>query len=178
VNSGSQRLRRYPNGAGAAKNGKRSIGKSKGGLTAKIHLVAVDNRNAMIFSLSGGNTHDAPEGRRLLKKVGKQERNLLLGMDRAYEGDEIRDLVASLNMTPVVPLKSNRKESGDYDKEFYKRRNIVERLCRRLKEYRKIFTRYDKLDEMFSTYIYWSLAVIDLHCVNRGLNEISTTHYN
>jgi transposase len=69
-------------------------------------------------------------------------------------------------MTPAVPPESNRKEPWDYDRDLCNRRNIVERLFRRLKEYRKIFTRYDKLDEMFLTYIYWGLAVVALRSVN------------
>jgi transposase len=75
-----------------------------------------------------------------------------------------RDIQA--RQSPVVPLKSNRKEPWDYDKELYKRRNIVERLFRRLKEYRKIFTRYDKLDVMFLAYIYRELTFILLRSVN------------
>ena len=120
----------------------------------------------MILSLSGGNEHDAPEGRKLLERLGQSGKNIPLGMDRAYEGDETRGLVIKMNLTPVVPPKSNRKEPWDYDKELYKRRNIVERLFRRLKEYRKIFTRYDKLDVMFLAYIYWGATLILLRSVN------------
>jgi transposase len=120
----------------------------------------------MIIKLSGGNEHDAPEGRELLESFGRQENNIPLGMDRAYEGDKTRDLAVSMNFTPVVPPKKNRKEPWDYDKELYKRRNIVERLFRRIKEFRKIFTRYDKLDVMYKAYVYWGLTVILLSCVN------------
>jgi transposase len=87
-------------------------------------------------------------------------------MDRAYEGDETRELAVNLNLTPVVPPKNNRKEPWDYDEELYKRRNVVERLFRRIKEFRKIFTRYDKLDVMLKAYVYWGLAVILLNCIN------------
>jgi transposase len=129
-------------------------------------LAAADDRTAIILALSGGNEHDAPEGRKLLERLGKQDKNIPLGMDKAYEGDETRDAAIRLNLTPVVPPKTNRKEPWDYDKEIYKRRNIVERLFRRMKEYRKIFTRYDKLDVMFLAYIYWGLTFILLCSVN------------
>ena len=66
-------------------------------------------------------------------------------MDRAYEGDETRQLVMELNMIPVVPLKSNRKDPWDYDRALYKKRNEVERLFRRLKGFRRIFSRFEKL---------------------------------
>ena len=65
------------------------------------------------------------------------------------EGDETRALVVELSYTPVVPPKSNRKNPWDYDKELYKQHNQVERLFRRIKRFRRIFTRYDKLDVIF-----------------------------
>ena len=61
-------------------------------------------------------------------------------MDKAYEGDETRQLVLELEMLPVVPPKSNRLTPWEYDKEMYKRRNEVERLFRRLKGFRRIFS--------------------------------------
>jgi transposase len=56
-------------------------------------------------------------------------------MDRAYEGDEIRELAESNGHEPVVPPKKNRKNPWECDKEKYKRRNVVERCFRRLKEF-------------------------------------------
>lgn len=70
-------------------------------------------------------------------------------MDRAYEDDKTRALAYEHGFTPVVPPKKNRKNSWDYDKELYKRRNEVERYFLRLKRFRKVFTRYDKLDVVF-----------------------------
>lgn len=78
-------------------------------------------------------------------------------MDRAYEGDEIRELARDLKLTPVVPPKVNRRNPWDYDKELYKRRNEVERLFRRLKGFRRIFTCFEKLDEMFIAFIIVAL---------------------
>ena len=77
---------------GAKKNGPQSIGRSRGGWTTKIHMVAADARTAITFSLSPGQAHDAPEGRKLLNRLGQQHANLSLIMDRAYEGDETRQL--------------------------------------------------------------------------------------
>jgi transposase len=70
-------------------------------------------------------------------------------MDRAYESNETRALSACLGYTPVVPPNPNRLEQWDYDKELYKKRNEVERLFRRIKAYRRIFTRCDKLDIIY-----------------------------
>ncbi len=78
-------------------------------------------------------------------------------MDRAYEGDETRQLALDLGYTPVVPPKSNRVTPWEYDKEMYKRRNEVERLFRRLKGFRRIFSRFEKLDVMFLGFISFAL---------------------
>jgi transposase len=81
-------------------------------------------------------------------------------MDRAYEGDEMRKLARELNYEPIVPPKSNRKTPWDYDRQLYKERNKIERLFRRIKQFRKIFTRYDKLDIMFISFVYFAFIMI------------------
>jgi len=86
-------------------------------------------------------------------------KDIPLGMDRAYEDNETRRLAASLNFVPIVPPKKNRLQPWDYDTELYKRRNEVERLFRRLKAYRRIFTRYDKLDVIFLGFILLALII-------------------
>lgn len=87
----------------------------------------------MTFSLSPGQVHDAPAGRALLTRLGAPVRPLHLLMDRAYEGNETRQLALDLGFIPVVPPKTNRLAPWEYDREMYKRRNQVERLFRRLK---------------------------------------------
>ena len=81
-------------------------------------------------------------------------------MDRAYEGDETRELASSLGCSPVTPPKSSRTEPWEHDKELCRKRNEAERLFRRLKGFRRIFTRFDKLDVMFIGFIVLALIVI------------------
>jgi transposase len=92
-----------------------------------------DARTAVTFCLSPGQAHDAPEGRRLLQSLGATSRPIDLLMDRAYEGNETRQLALDLGFIPVVPPMKTRIEPWEYDREMYKRRNEVERLFRRLK---------------------------------------------
>ncbi len=127
-------------------------------------MVAADARSAVSFSLSPGNTGDAPEGRELLKKTTLSAKYVI--MDRAYEGDETRQLVLDLGCTPVVPPKSNRIEPWEYDRHMYKKRNEVERLFRRLKGFRRIFSRFDKLDVVFTFFIHFALITDALSSVN------------
>tara|TARA_B100000315_G_C14305166_1_gene463689 strand:- start:116 stop:370 length:255 start_codon:yes stop_codon:yes gene_type:complete len=84
-------------------------------------------------------------------------------MDRAYEGKETRQLALDLGFTPVVPPKKNRVAPWEYDKEMYRRRNEIERLFRRLKGFRRIFSRFEKLDVMFLAFIHFALIVDRLH---------------
>ena len=64
-----------------------------------------------------------------------------------------------LGYFPVVPPKHNRKNPWEYDKVLYRRRNEVERMFRRLKAFRRIFTRYEKLDIMFCGFVLFALIV-------------------
>src|SRR6187455_651011 len=141
------------------KNGPQAIGKSRGGWTTKVHMVAANARTSITFALSPGQAHDAPEGRALLRKLGEAKWPIHLIMDRAYEGDETRQLALDLNFIPVVPPKNNRVNPWEYDRAMYKRRNEIERLFRRLKGFRRIFSRFEKLDVIFIGFILFALIV-------------------
>ena len=78
-------------------------------------------------------------------------------MDRAYEGDETRRLALELGFVPVVPPHPNRIAPWEHDRLTYRRRNEVERLFRRLKGYRRVCTRYDKLDVLFLAFVHLAL---------------------
>ena len=80
-------------------------------------------------------------------------------MDRAYEGNETRQLVLDLGMIPVVPPKSNRVDPWRYDRALYRKRNEIERLFRRLKGYRRIFSRFEKLYCLFLGFLCFVLIV-------------------
>ena len=122
-------------------------------------MVAADARCAIAFSLTPGQVHDAPAGRALLGALTDLPRRCRLIMDRAYEGNETRQLALDLGLTPVVPPKSNRLDPWTYNKAWYRRRNEIERLFRRLKGFRRIFSRFDKLDVMFMGFLCFVLVV-------------------
>ena len=131
-------------------------------------MVAADARTAVTFSLSPGNAGDAPEGRKLLKMLenhGWEGTQVI--MDKAYEGNETQQLVLALEMVQVVPPKSNRLTKWEYDKELYKKRNEVERLFRRLKGFRRIFSRFDQWEVVVLFFIHFALIMDALISVNR-----------
>ena len=119
----------------------------------------------MTFCLSPGQAHDGPQGRRLLQSLGATSRAVHLLMDTAYEGNETRQLALDLGFVPIVPPSARRVDPWEYDRQMYKRRNEVERLFRRLKGFRRIFSRFEKLDAMFLAFLCFVLVVDGL----RGL---------
>ena len=122
-------------------------------------MVAADDRTAITFALSPGKDHDAPHRRALLEELGPMREGLPLLIDRTYEGNETRQLVLDLGMIPVAPPKSNRLHPWDYDHAVYKKRNEIERLFRRLKGFRRIFSRFDKLDVLFLGFLSFALII-------------------
>jgi transposase len=115
--------------------------------------------------LSPGSAADDPVGQELMEEVPQdlcKDKPLL--MDKAYEGDACRAKAKKCGMCPVVPPKRNRKEPWKYDEELYKGRNVVERNFRNIKQFRRVFTRYDKLDETYNAFI--SIAYACIHRKN------------
>ena len=107
------------------KKGPQSIGKSRGGLTTKIHSIVADVDLPITHCLSPGDTADDPVGQQLMTQVPKAiATGTSWAMDKAYEGDACRAKAVSCEMCPVVPPKSNRKEPWEYDKKLYKGRML------------------------------------------------------
>ena len=80
--------------------------------------------------------------------------------DRAYDSDALVRRIVEMGANPVIPSKSNRKSPRQLEKELYKNRNRVERLFNRLKQFRRIATRYDKLARRYAAFILVSAAVV------------------
>ena len=125
-------------------------------------MVAADARTAVTFSLSPGQARAAPEGRAPLRRLGRRHDGPKLAMDGAYEGDETRQLALELGWTPVVPPSARRSDPWEHELEVYKRRNEIERLFRRLKGFRRIFSRFEKLDALFLGFIHFVLIFNEL----------------
>jgi len=80
-------------------------------------------------------------------------------MDGAYEDNQTLQLALGFGFIPVIPPRANRLEPWQYDKAMYRRRNEIERLFRRLKGFRRIFSRFDKLDVVFLAFLHFALIV-------------------
>jgi len=95
----------------------------------------------------------------LLGGIGPLPGPLHLVMDGGYEDNQTLQLALDFGFIPVIPPRPNRLEPWQYDKAMYRRRNEIERLFRRLKGFRRIFSRFDKLDLVFLGFLHFALIV-------------------
>jgi transposase len=86
--------------------------------------------------------------------------------DKGYDSDEIRDDLVQQGIEPVIPPRSNRSAPIDYDREAYKRRNLIERCVNRLKQFRRIATRYEKTARAFLSMLSIAATMLWLKTVN------------
>ena len=127
------------------------IGTSRGGPNTKIHALVSDDLELVTFEITAGHVHDSQMAIPLLDSVPIGF--IYFNADKAYGTKEIRDYIKNLNSDMVCPNKSNAKTIYEFDKEQYKGRNVVERYFQRLKCYRRIATRYDKLACVYRAFI-------------------------
>jgi len=130
------------------------LGRSRGGLTTKIHAGCIDENTVVSFTLTAGQCHDAPEFKNVFDKIKKEHYLEQAVMDKAYGSKDIRNILEQNKIEPVIPCKSNSKEQIAHDKESYKLRNKVERFFNKIKQFRRIATRYEKLSRTFKAFIH------------------------
>ena len=104
-----------------------------------------------------GNLHDVIMATELLSAAGPIER---LIADKAYDTDRLRSILALRVIEAVIPSIARRKPLIPYDRQAYRQRNLIERMFSRLKDFRRIATRYDKLARNFLAGILIAAAVI------------------
>lgn len=136
----------------------REIGRSAGGLTTKIHLLATTDKIPLDFTLTVGQAADAPEGEKLIENNVSSFKYLLA--DKAYDTDRIRKYLKDQNKKACIPPKSNRKLPATYDKELYKQRSIIENMFGRLKDWRGIAMRYCRCCHVFDSFVCIALICI------------------
>ena len=114
--------------------------------------MSVDEKHVVNFLLSPGQTGDCPVGTELLRSWNHPDTKAVL-MDKAYGSKENQAICQLKLWSFVVPPKSNAKNPWDFDAVLYRRRNEIERLFHRIKNFRRVATRYDKLAHMFSSFV-------------------------
>jgi transposase len=141
-----------------------ALGRSRGGFSTKIHLRTNAKGAPLTFDLTGGEAHEV-KGYDALMELHDVEPDRLLG-DKGYDSDAIRNDLGQRGIEPVIPPRSNRTTPIDYDRDAYKRRNLIERCVNRLKQFRRIATRYEKTARAYLSMLCIASTMLWMKTVN------------
>ena len=144
-------------GRGKRGEKKQGVGRSRGGRNTKIHALADAKGRLIAILLTGGEAHDCPVAERLIRGVKKPK--CMLG-DKAYDGAELREELDENGTKPVIPNRCNRREPFSFNKRRYKLRWLIEAAFNRLKDFRRIATRYDKLARNYLASVCLAAALV------------------
>ena len=145
--------------AAGGKGGAReqAIGRSRGGRTTKIHGIADSQGRLFRFSLTPGNIADITAAHELAAKLPSN--GCLIG-DMGYDAKKLRVDLAFRGTATVIPTNPTHKHQWYINRETYKDRNLIERTWCRIKDYRRIATRYDKLARNFASSVALAAVII------------------
>jgi transposase len=143
-------VRVHQHGACITRNRRQSIGRSRGGLTSKIHAVVDSNGLPVRLALSPGEAHDLRLAGKLLSRL--KSGSMLLA-DRGYDADWIRELAMKKGAWANIPPKANRNDPICFSPHLYRARNQVERFFNRIKQWCRVATRYDRLAGNYLAFI-------------------------
>lgn len=118
-----------------------AIGRSKGGRTTKIHAVTDGQGRPIVLAVTPGNKSDYTPAQDCIGAVPPAKH---LIADKGYDSNALRDWLKRRGTQPVIPPRSNRKVQLRYDKKLYRERNRIERSFGRLKDFRRVATRFDR----------------------------------
>ncbi|HCW49151.1 IS5 family transposase [Brevundimonas naejangsanensis] len=135
----------------------RLIGRTKGGMNTKLHAVTDASGRPISLFMTAGQVSDYTGAAALLDSLPKAQ--WLLG-DRGYDADWFRDALQAKGITPCIPGRKSRTEPIRYDKRRYKRRNRIEIMFGRLKDWRRVATRYDRCPTVFLSAIALAATVL------------------
>jgi transposase len=128
-------------------------------------MLGADPDHGMMFSLSPGQTSDIKAGHQLLRENPLPPSVTHLAMDKGYSAYKTIELCTGLGIEAVVPPKKGMKHPWQYDRNVYLYRNEIERLFNRIKNFRRIATRYDKLDFMYGSFVFLGLIALLLKVI-------------
>lgn len=119
------------------------MGRSRGGLTTKIHALVDANGLPITLKLTAGQAHDGRSAADMLTEIGDDQ---VLLADRAYDSDALRKSLADRGAWANIKPMPNRKNIPAFSAFLYRYRNLVERFFNKIKHFRAVATRYEKHD--------------------------------
>ncbi len=112
--------------------------------------------NPLRFTLTGGQSHDITQAKALIADYACDH----VIADKAYDSDDFLQSIIDSGAVPVIPPRSNRQESHPYDAHLYRERHLVECFIGKIKHYRRIFSRFEKLDRSYLGFLHFIGALI------------------
>ncbi len=135
----------------------RHIGRTKGGLNSKLHAVVNDEGKPVVMTLTAGQVSDHIGAKIMYPHLPKAA--VMIG-DKGYDSDEYRAALKAKDIEACIPPRSGRNSPATYSKTLYKQRHKVENAFNRLKDWRRIATRYDRCADLFFAAITIAAIVI------------------
>jgi transposase len=135
-----------------------ALGRSKGGFTTKIHAMVDALGNPLKFILTGGERHEIIAAEALIEDI--QKSNILA--DKAYDSDQFRQKIEEQDCKHTIPPRKNRTEPHEYDKHIYIERHLIECFFGKLKQFRRVFSRFDKMKSTFQAFIDIASMLINI----------------
>jgi len=133
-----------------------ALGRSRGGFGTKLHIAVDGLGNPVEFILTGGQESDINQGDSLIK--GHDSKAVIA--DKGYDGDDFVAAIEATGAEAVIPPKKNRIIERKYDKHLYKERNLAERFINRIKQYRRVATRYEKTAHNFLGFVHVAAIMV------------------
>ncbi|MCG8609454.1 MAG: IS5 family transposase [Pseudomonadales bacterium] len=150
-------VKAHQHSSGAAAAGDQAIGRSRAGYTSKIHMVVDGFGLPVHFEITGGQTHDSSAADDVLEGADLFE--YVIG-DKGYDKEPLRQKIRDRGSIPMIPRRRNSTVGNDdMDWGLYKNRHLVENQFARLKHYRAVATRYDKLKRNFESVVAMACAI-------------------
>jgi transposase len=153
-------IRAHPHAAGARKKAdgsggqdEQALGRSRGGFGTKIHAVVSGLMLPVVLLLSAGQEADVSYAEKLLDGVSEQAKVASVIADKGYDSKKVVEKVESKGAEAVIPTQSTRKEQRSIDTERYKDRNLGERFWHKVKQFRRVATRYEKTARNFLAFV-------------------------
>ena len=126
-----------------------ALGRSRGGFSTKLHVVVNGLGMPVDFKLTPGQAADITEAESLLSPY---DFDVAMG-DKGYDSKKLVDYIERRGAESVIPSRSNLKDQREFDRHLYKERNLVERFINRIKQFRRVATRYEKTARNFLAFV-------------------------
>lgn len=149
-------VRAHACAAGYGDQANEGLGRSKGGFTTKIHAKVDALGNPLKLVVTAGQVADITKAEELL---GSASGSYALA-DKGYDSNDFRNKIKIQNCIPVIPPRSNRNEIIEYDEHIYKERNLIECFFSKIKQFRRIFSRFDKSVRSYAAFLAFVGACI------------------